>query len=88
MIKTGVDQFGRVEVSRKDREALTTEWNAEHGQPMNSGHIIVRDQWVAREAIKRLRAACRQCEHPKHSGQCSHPTGCWCDHVTAAGREG
>ena len=53
MTKTGIDEFGRVNVSSEDRDTLTSEWNAEHGQPMNSGDLIVRDQWVAKEALRR-----------------------------------
>ena len=53
MTETSVDEFGRVNVSREDRDTLTSEWNAKYGQPMNSLDLTLRDQWVVGEAIWR-----------------------------------
>ena len=49
-----VDEFGRVHVPREDRERLTLQWNRQHGQPTDSGHVIAREQWIAQAFLERI----------------------------------
>jgi len=52
-----IDEFGRIHVSRDDRERLTLQWDRRHGMPTDSGHVIARDQWVAEQVFSGLRKA-------------------------------
>jgi len=54
-MESHIDEFGRIWTSREDSARLCKVWNAEHGQPVNSGHLIVREQWVADETSREIR---------------------------------
>lgn len=49
-----IDKFGRIEVSRADNDRYGAEWNKENGLPRNTGHLIARDQYVARRVQDKL----------------------------------
>lgn len=49
-----IDRFGRLMASRQDRDKFSKIWRTKHGQPRNSGELIVEDQWICREISKAL----------------------------------
>lgn len=51
------DRFNRLHVSREDSARLSREWNQQHGTPMNSGEVIAREQWVAKQVAADIKSA-------------------------------
>lgn len=71
-------------ITRDDLLAIVAEWDDEQRCGACKQHIgLGNAAWDshARQCQPTVRT-CPQCQHAIHSGQCSHPRGCWCDTFT------